>query len=74
MTLDKLSKGESAIITAIHANRELKNRFNSFGLVKGARISVEERSLGKKPSACVLTRPELPCDRQKQRRLRLKHE
>ncbi len=48
MTLDKLSKGESAIITAIHANRELKNRFNSFGLVKGARISVEERSLGKK--------------------------
>ncbi len=48
MTLDKLSKGESAIITAFHANRELKNRFNSFGLVKGARISVEERSLGKK--------------------------
>ncbi len=48
MTLDQLSKGESAIITAIHANRELKNRFNSFGLVKGARISVEERSLGKK--------------------------
>ena len=48
MTLDQLAKGESAIITAIHANRELKNRFNSFGLVKGARISVEERSLGKK--------------------------
>ena len=48
MTLDKLSKGESAIITAIYANRELKNRFNSFGLVKGARISVEELSLGKK--------------------------
>ena len=48
MTLDKLSKGESAIITGIHAGRELKNRFNSFGLVKGAQIFVEERSLGKK--------------------------
>ncbi len=48
MTLDKLPKGESATITGIHASRELKNRFNSFGLVKGARIRVEERSLGKK--------------------------
>ena len=48
MTLDMLSKGESATITGIHAARDLKNRFNSFGLVKGAQIFVEERSLGKK--------------------------
>lgn len=48
MTLDNLLKGESAVVTAIHAGRELKNRFNSFGLVKGATVTAEERSLGKK--------------------------
>lgn len=48
MTLDKLAKGESAKVVAVNASRELKNRFNSFGLVKGAIVYAEERSLGKK--------------------------
>ena len=48
MTLDNLLKGESAIVTEINAGIELKNRFNSFGLVKGVTVYAEEYSLAKK--------------------------
>ncbi len=48
MTLNNLKKGDSAVITEINASRELKNRFNSFGLVKGAEVLSKERSLAKK--------------------------
>jgi ferrous iron transport protein A len=48
MTLDNLKKGKSAIVTAINASKELKNRFSSFGLVKGANVYTEEYSLAKK--------------------------
>lgn len=48
MTLDNLMKGQSATVTRINATRELKNRFNSFGLVKGATVFAEEHSLAKK--------------------------
>lgn len=48
MTLDTLLKGEWATVSAINANIELKNRFNSFGLVKGASIYAAEHSLAKK--------------------------
>lgn len=33
---------------AVLAGRELKNRFNSFGLVKGAKVYIEGHSLAKK--------------------------
>ncbi|MCU7835706.1 MAG: ferrous iron transport protein A [gamma proteobacterium symbiont of Taylorina sp.] len=48
MTLNNLSKGDSAIIYRVNADKELKNRFNSFGLTKGARVYVEYHSLAKK--------------------------
>ncbi|MFK5983979.1 MAG: FeoA family protein [Pseudomonadota bacterium] len=48
MTLNHLQKGQSATITSIDASRELKNRFNSFGLVKGVTVFTEEYSLTKK--------------------------
>lgn len=48
MTLNSLMKGNSATIIAIYADAELKNRFNSFGLVKGAVVYAEEHSLTKK--------------------------
>jgi len=48
VTLNKLKKGESAVIIEINAAPELKNRFNSFGLVKGAKVLSKERSLAKK--------------------------
>lgn len=47
MTLNALSKGKSANIIAINAEKELKNRLNSFGLVKGATIHVEKYTLAK---------------------------
>ncbi len=48
MTLNKLEKGKSATVTAVNATKELKTRFSSFGLVKGAIVYTEEHSLAKK--------------------------
>jgi len=48
MTLNSLRKGQSATIINVNAEKELKNRFNSFGLVKGATVHVERYSLAKK--------------------------
>ncbi|MCW8929246.1 MAG: ferrous iron transport protein A [Gammaproteobacteria bacterium] len=48
MKLNELKKGQLATVSEINANRELKNRFNSFGLVKGAIISIDGHSLAKK--------------------------
>ncbi len=48
MRLSTLKKGQSARITAIHAEKELKHRFNSFGVIKGATITVERYTLGRK--------------------------
>lgn len=47
MTLDSLQKGRSAIITAIKAEKELKNRFSSFGIIKGVVIHAEQYSLAR---------------------------
>lgn len=47
MTLDSLKKGMSAIIVNVEAERELKNRFNSFGVVKGATVFVEQKTFAK---------------------------
>ncbi|MCP3850590.1 MAG: ferrous iron transport protein A [Gammaproteobacteria bacterium] len=47
MTLNHLQKGQFAIVTGINADKELKDRFNSFGLVKGAEIHVGQFSLAK---------------------------
>jgi ferrous iron transport protein A len=47
MTLDKLNIGDTAIIKAIHCDSMLKNRFYSFGMVKGAKVHIEEVTLTK---------------------------
>ncbi len=48
MKLNQLEKGQSAIVVIVEASKELKNRFNSFGLVKGVQIYIEGHSLAKK--------------------------
>lgn len=48
MKLNELAIGQSAIVTAINASKELRNRFSSFGLVKGVTIFTEGHSLAKK--------------------------
>ncbi len=45
MTLNQLARGKSAIILSVNADKELKNRFNSFGLVKGAEIFTEASTI-----------------------------
>ena len=47
MTLDKLNTGDTAIINAITSEKELKNRFYSFGMVKGSEVHIEEITLAR---------------------------
>ena len=48
MTLDKLKKGDMALIKSIDSSSELKQRLRSFGVMRGAEITVEAFSLQKK--------------------------
>jgi Fe2+ transport system protein FeoA len=56
MTLNNLIKGNSARVIAINANQELKNRFSSFGLVKGALVYTKEYSLTKKTMEILINK------------------
>ncbi len=47
MTLDKLNKGESALILKVNASQALKARLNSFGITKDAKIYLQEVTLAK---------------------------
>ena len=47
MTLDKLQKGQKAIIVNINAPKALKDRLTSFGLLKGEEIELKTHSLAK---------------------------
>ena len=47
MTLNLLEKGQSATIIVVNADKELRNRFNSFGVVKGATVHAEQHTFAK---------------------------
>ena len=47
MTLDQLKIKQKATISSINCDEVLKNRLYSFGIVKGATITVEETTLTK---------------------------
>jgi len=47
MTLDQLKENTEAQITKINSNNELKQRFYSFGIIKGSIISISKISLAK---------------------------
>lgn len=47
MELSKLEKNQKAIIKSINCSNELKQRFYSFGIMKGSQIEVENTSLTK---------------------------
>lgn len=48
MSLNELNENETAIITKIDCDEALKNRFYSFGVVKGAKVFLEQVTLAKK--------------------------
>jgi len=54
MKLSELKKDIKAIITNVSCERELKQRFNSFGLIKGSIIEIEEISLARNTIALVV--------------------
>ncbi len=47
MQLNSLKKGEQGKIIRIDADKALRDRLNSFGIVQGERITVVEHSLAK---------------------------
>lgn len=47
MGLDELKINDLAVITKIDCDKVLKNRFYSFGVVKGATLHVEQITLAK---------------------------
>ena len=48
MYLIDLQKGEKAEIVKIHADKVLRDRFNSFGVMRGEELTVKGCSLAKK--------------------------
>ena len=47
MKLNKLTKGDRAEIVRIHADKALKDRLNSFGVMRGEELLVKGCSLAK---------------------------
>jgi len=47
MNLTELTKGNKAQIIKIHADKALKDRLNSFGVMRGEELLVKGCSLGK---------------------------
>ncbi|MEA3454931.1 MAG: FeoA family protein [Campylobacterota bacterium] len=47
MLLNKLRKGERGEITKVHADKALRDRFASFGLMRGEEIAVKTCSLAR---------------------------
>jgi Fe2+ transport system protein FeoA len=47
MLLNKLHKGDRAIIVKVHAEKVLRDRFASFGIMRGEEILVKACSLAK---------------------------
>ncbi|MCB4752222.1 MAG: ferrous iron transport protein A, partial [Sulfurovum sp.] len=47
MRLNQLHKGDKAEIIKIHANKILKDRLNSFGVIRGEELTVKGCSIGK---------------------------
>ena len=54
MMLSNLNKKDEAIIVSINCNNDLKQRFYSFGIVKGAIIYIENISLAKNTMEIML--------------------
>lgn len=47
MYLSDLRKGDKVLIVKIHADKALKDRLNSFGVMRGEELTVKGYSLGK---------------------------
>ena len=47
MKLSELKKGQKAIVKSIEGDKEMKQRFLSFGLTKGSEVELIDCSFGK---------------------------
>ena len=74
MTLDKLQKGDMAIIKKINSNDELKQRFSSFGLMNGVHIKVTAFSLKKKTIEIEVNRSHIALRFEEAQKIEVKNE
>lgn len=54
MTLDNLELNSAATIVQITADKELKHRFNSFGVVLGANVQIKKQTISKNTMEIVV--------------------
>ncbi len=54
MQLIDLKKGDKAVILSIKADKALKDRLNSFGIMRGEELTVKGCSLGKQTIEIVV--------------------
>lgn len=59
MKLSELERNQKAVIKKISCNDELKQRFFSFGIIQGAKVSISEISLTKSTMAFEINNTEI---------------
>lgn len=47
LSLDQLNVNDSAVVSGINCDKALKNRFYSFGITKGTKLSIDKVTLAK---------------------------
>ena len=74
MTLDMLQKGDMAIIKSIDSSSELKQRLNSFGVLRGTSIVVKAFSLKKKTIEIEINRSHIALRLEEAQKIEVHHE
>lgn len=69
MTLDEISPGRKALITAIHGEGPLTQRLMSLGLLEGSKVCVTRRAVGGDPIEITIMDYSLSLRREEARRI-----
>ena len=59
MKLSEIKKNQKALVVSINAKKELKQRFNSFGINKGSIIKINEYSISNKTIAIEINKSKI---------------
>jgi len=74
MTLNELQKGDMALIKSIDNHSELKQRLNSFGIMRGTEILVEAFSLKKKTIEIKVHRSHIALRLEEAQKIEVEHQ
>lgn len=73
MGLHELQVDDFATITHIDCDKALKNRFHSFGVVKGAKIRIENITLAKSTMEISINRTKIALRLSEARKIKVEH-